>query len=103
MLALGPRPEVSAPDCEDDVDDPLTGELWALLGLREVLLHLWVVSGLLQDGSDAAAVVLRYIKVLYLAALDVLLQAAYDVYTGAHGQPQVLTFEEVDGHGVVGR
>ena len=61
------------------------------------------MSGLLQDVPDAAAVVLWYVQVLDLAALNVLLLAAYDVYTGAHNQPQVLTFEEVDGDGVVGR
>ena len=27
LLSLGPRPKVVAADCEDDVDDPLTGEL----------------------------------------------------------------------------
>jgi hypothetical protein len=33
----------------------------------------------------------------------VLLLAAYDVYTGTRDQQQVLTFEEVDRHRVVGR
>ena len=61
------------------------------------------MSGLLQDVPDAAAVVLWYVQVLDLAALNVLLLAAYDVYTGTHDQQQVLTFEEVDRHRVVGR
>lgn len=61
------------------------------------------MSGLLHNVSHAAAVILRYIEVLDHAALNVLLLAAYDVYTGTRDQQQVLTFEEVDRHRVVGR
>ena len=61
LLPLGPHSEVVAADGEDDVDEPLTRQLRELLGVGEVLLHLWVVSGLLEDVSYAAAVILRYV------------------------------------------
>ena len=59
--------------------------------------------GLLQDVPDGAALVHGDVEVLDLVALNVLLLAADDVWTDGYGQLQVLTFEEVDGHGVVRR
>ena len=103
LLPLGPFSEVVAAYGEDDVDNPLARQLCPLLGVREVLLHLWVMRGLLHNVSDTAAFILRYVKVPDLAALNVLLQAANDVYTDAHGQQQVLTLEKVYRHRVVGR
>ncbi len=102
-MLLGPEAEVVASNCEDDVDDPLARELGVLLGIGEVRLHLGVVGRLRQYGPDAAVLVLGNIQVTDLAALNVLFLSADDVCTRALGQKQVLTFQEVDADGVVGR
>ena len=52
-----------------------------LLCVGEVLFDLGVVRCLLQNGLDAAGVVLRNVQVLDLAAVNVLLLAADDVCT----------------------
>jgi len=74
-----------------------------LLCIGEVLLDLGVVGCLLQDGFDAAVVVLGNVEVLDLAAVDVLLLSTDDVCTQGLSLLRVLTFEEVDANGVIGR
>jgi len=103
LHSLGPAAEVVATDRVHDVDDPLPRELGVLFGVGEVRFHLGVVGRLLQYGPDATGVVLGDVKVLNLGALNVFLLAADEVYTWALEQEQVLTLEEVDGHGVVRR
>ncbi len=103
LLPLRPPCEVVPSDREDDVDDPLARELGVLPGFGQVRLHFGVVRSLLQDGADVAALVMGDVEVPNLAALNVLLLAADDVCTSGYGRLRELTFEEVDGHGVVRR
>ena len=74
-----------------------------LLCIGKVLFDLGIVRCLLQDGFDAAVVVLRNVEVLNLGTVNVLLFATDDVCTNGLSQLRLLTFEEVDANGVIGR
>ena len=92
LHALGLVAEVFPADREHNIDQPLAWDLMELLAVGQVLLYGGVLGRLLQDGPDAAVLVLWDVEVLHLAAVDVLLLAADDVCTQGLGQQEVLTF-----------
>ena len=53
-----------------NVDDPLAGEPHVVVLLREIICHLRILAGLLQELLEAEALVLRHREVLDLVAVE---------------------------------